>query len=91
MSYEYDEYGNCLHMWDNNGTDICYSYDKNGNIIRETEQLDGLSAGMSYLNMTVMAEWKHLQMPTGTRRRISMKVDLGIECIYYSSRECVST
>ncbi len=27
-------------MWDNNGTDICYSYDKNGNIIRETEQLD---------------------------------------------------
>lgn len=28
-------------MWDNNGTDICYSYDKNGNIIRETEQLDG--------------------------------------------------
>ncbi len=36
-----------------------------------------LSAGMSYLNMTVMAEWKHLQMPTGTRRRISMKVDFG--------------
>ncbi len=36
-----------------------------------------LSAGVSHLNMTAMVEWRHLQMLTGIRRRISMKVDFG--------------